>query len=675
MSDIGLRPRDGSAHQGRFLSIAAVVGLLFVALFGRLGQVQLTDHEDYTAAAAQLNTREVVVPAVRGRILDRTGKPLADNASSTVVTLERRVVAESDDRARALLTRVAKTLQRPVEELMARTYLCGEKGAPPAPACWSGSPQVPIPVASGVDPQRALSLVERPDLYPGVAVEAVPVRRYPAPLGVNAAHLLGYLGRATDKEVAAAKGKAGGITADDLVGRAGLEQQYDAALRGTPGRTVVSVDPRGLVTGVVSRIDPIPGRDLVTSIDASVQAAAERALATQMAAARKRGLPADSGGAVVLDVATGQVVASASAPTYDPNVWTGGISAKEYAALTNPAAGTPLVSRVTGSAMAPASTMKALSVPAAVAAGNSLSRTYECGSSYRIGNRAFKNFESRAYGPITFHKALEISCDTVFYDVAYRSWLAVGGLKGADAKDPFITTVKDFGLGKRTGIDLPGESAGRIPDRAWKQAVWDQTKDETCARAKSGYPEVAKDDPARAAYLTSLAKENCTSGAQFRAGDAANFAIGQGDVATTPLQMGVAYAAIANGGVVHTPRIGVRVVDPVSGAAQAIPAGPSHHAGLPKDVATYVQQALRAVVVSGTGALTFRGMAANWPVSGKSGTAEVFGKSDTSWFESYAPTNQPRYVVSVAVSQGGHGSDTAAPISRAIHEALLRLPR
>jgi len=258
----------------------------------------------------------------------------------------------------------------------------------------------------------------------------------------------------------------------------------------------------------------------------------------------------------------------------------------------------------------------------------------------------------------------------VFYDVAYRSWLALGGLKGSDAKDPFITTVRDFGLGSRTGIDLPGESAGRIPDRTWKRQVWEDTRVETCRRATSGYPEVAREDRARAAYLTALAKENCQSGGQFRAGDAANFSIGQGDVATTPLQMGVAYAAIANGGVVHTPRIGVRVVDPVSGTAEAVPAGSAHRTALRPDVAAYVQDALRAVVVSGTGAPTFAGMAPDWPVSGKTGTAEVFGRSDTSWFLSYAPTTRPRYAVSVAVSQGGHGSETAAPISRSIHEAL-----
>ena len=668
MTHSGLRPRDGSGHQGRFLAVGAVVALLFVVLFGRLGQVQLTEHGDYAAAASRLNTREVVVPAVRGRILDRSGTPLADNTSVTVVTVERRVVADSRDGATDVLTRVAATIDRPVEDLLARTHLCGAPGAPAAPACWAGSPQVPIPVASGVDPQRALSLVERPDLFPGVAVEALPVRRYPAPLGVNAAHLLGYLGRATGDEV-----ESGRVGADDLVGRAGLEQQYDAALRGTPGRTTVAVDARGLVTGVVERVDPVPGRDLVTSIDASVQAATEKALAREMSAARSRGLPADSGAAVVLDVTTGRVVASASAPTYDPNVWTGGISATEYAALTSRSAGTPLLSRVTGSAMAPASTLKALSVPAAVAAGHSLSRTYECGSSYRIGNREFRNFESRGYGPITLHKALEISCDTVFYDVAYRSWLALGGLAGADARDPFIRTVRDFGLGSRSGIDLPGESAGRVPDRTWKRSVWEETKDDTCARATSGYPEVARADPSRAAYLLALAKENCVSGAQFRAGDAANFSIGQGDVATTPLQMGVAYAAIAGGGVVRTPRVGVATVDPVTGTSRRVAPGATRTAALPSDVADYVRSGLRAVVVSGTAEQAFAGMPADWPVSGKTGTAEVFDRSDTSWFLSYAPTNRPRYAVSVAVSQGGHGSETAAPVARSIHEALRLL--
>ena len=284
-----------------------------------------------------------------------------------------------------------------------------------------------MPLAEDVDPTRALSLVEQPDRFPGIAVESRPVRVYPRPLGTSAAHVLGYLGQVRTDEV----GAGTGLVADDLVGRAGLEQQYDAVLRGTPGRTVVSVDPRGLVTGVVSRTEPVPGRDLVTSLDARVQASAEEALATQMAAARKRGWAADSGAVVVLDPRTGAVAALASAPAYDPNVWTGGISSADYAALTDPAAGTPLLSRAIGVALAPASTLKPASVTAAVRAGNPLRGTYDCPSSYRIGNRVFHNHETEGRGPISFATAIRISCDTVFYRLAYDEWRAQGGSAAA----------------------------------------------------------------------------------------------------------------------------------------------------------------------------------------------------------------------------------------------------
>lgn len=669
----GLGRADHGAMHGRVLAVVAVVALLFATLVVRLGQVQLGAHVDYVAEAAAINTRTIDVPAVRGRILDRNGTPLAANSSATIVTVERRVVADSRDGGAALLTRVAEVLGRPVGPLLDRTHLCGEPDAPAAPACWNGSPQVPIPIATDVDPAKALSLAERPDLYPGIGVEAVAVRSYPAPSGANAAHLLGYLGRVTEAEVAKS---AGALTAEDLVGRAGLERQYDAVLRGTPGKTVVAIDPRGLVTGVISRTDPVPGRDVVTALDARVQAASEKALAVGMAASRKRGERADSGAAVVLEVATGRVVAAASAPTYDPNVWTGGISAADYARLTSAAAGTPLVSRVTDGTLPPASTFKALSLPAAVSAGNSLTGTYECGSSYQIGNRAFHNYESHAYGRITLHRAIEVSCDTVFYDFAYRSWLRQGGLDAkTDRADPFVRTAQAFGLGRRTGIDLPTEATGHIPSRASKLARWEQTKKDTCRRAKSGYPEVARTDRARAAYLQQLAKENCADGYQFRAGDAANLSIGQGDVATTPLQMAVAYAAVANGGTVRTPRLATAFVTPDGSGTEAVPPGPSRASGLDPKVGTYLRDALEAVTRSGTGAGVFTGLPSAWPVAGKTGTAEVFGHGDASWFASYAPAPKPRYVVVVAVGQGGTGASTAAPIAATIHAALATTPR
>ena len=644
-----------------------LVVLTFAALVGRLGQVQLLGHDDFTATAS-LDTRTIVLPALRGRILDRQGRPLADNRAGTVVTVERRVLAESPDRGEALVRRVAGVLGLRAADLLGRTWLCGEEGAPRAPACWAGSAQAPVPLAEDVDPRKALSLVEQPERFPGVAVEARPLRTYPRPLGASAAHTIGYLGQVTAAEVAG----QGDLVADDLVGRGGLEQQYDDVLRGTPGRTVVAVDARGLVTGVVSRTDPVPGRDLVTSLDATVQAAAEKALAAEMARARKRGWPADTGAVVVLDARSGAVAALASAPAYDPNVWNGGVSEDTYAGLTDPGAGTPLLSRAVGVELAPASTIKPASVTAAVRAGNPLAGRYPCPASYTIGNRAFHNYETRAHDPMSFRRAIVISCDTVFYRVATESWKALGGIRAdAGVRDPFVEVTKGLGLGSRTGVDLPGEAPGRIPDRESKRARWEATRKETCARAKGGYPEIA--DRSRASYLQRVARENCVDGWQLRAGDAANFAIGQGDVAVTPLQMAVMYAAYANGGTVVTPRVGASVVDPVSGRSQKVAAGPRRKAPVPPRVGAYLRGALREAVVSGTGRSAFSGMPSDWPVAGKTGTGEVLGKRDTSWFVSYAPADRPVWVVSAVVTQGGTGGSTAAPVARAVHETLRDL--
>lgn len=661
------RDRRVGSHQGRFLAVTLLVVLGFAALVGRLGQVQLVGHEDFAGGAAALDTRTLVVPAVRGRILDSRGLPLADNRLSTVVTLERGLIVDREDRGAAVVRDVAAVLGLPAERLLGRTWLCGEDGAPAAPACWAGSPQVPVPLAEDVDPTRALSLVEQPERFPGVAVESRPVRTYPRPLGTSAAHVIGYLGQVRSEEV----GQDETLTADDLVGRAGLEQQYDAVLRGTPGRTVVSVDPRGIVTGVVSRTAPVPGRDLVTSLDARVQATAERALAGEMAAARKRGWAADSGAVVVLDPRTGAVAALASAPAYDPNVWTGGISATDYARLTDPGAGTPLLSRAVGVATAPASTLKPASVTAAVRAGNPLRGSYGCPSSYRIGNRVFNNHETKGRGSISFAESIRVSCDTVFYKVAYDAWRAQGGADApVDAPDPFVEVTTGLGLGSRTGIDLPGEAAGRIPDRATKLATWTATRDRTCARARTGYPGVA--DREHAAYLKAIAVENCESGFVVRAGDAANFSIGQGDVAATPLQVAVMYAAYANGGTVVTPRVGSSLRDPVGGTGEPVAAGPTRAAPVPEKVGAYLRRALRSAVTGGSVRQQFAGMP-DWPVAGKTGTGEVAGKRDTSWFASYAPANDPRWVVSVVVSQGGPGASTAAPVARAVHETLRGL--
>ncbi len=656
--------------RGRLAALAVTVLALFVALATRLGQMELGEHASSVQAADAANTATIVVPAVRGRILDRRGIPLASNGSVVAVTVERATLLAAKDGGRSLVTAVARALGLPFERLWGRTSLCGTTGAPPQPACWNGSPYVPIPLADGVDPARALALVENPATDPGIALATEPVRAYPAPDGVNLAHVLGYIARPTRAEVTASRGA---LTDDSLIGRAGLEEEYDAQLRGTPGRIVVALDPRGVVTREISRVDPVPGRDLVTSIDVRVQAATEKALAAGIAAARRRGEAADSGSALVLDTRTGAVVASASWPTYDPSVWTGGISSADYARLTSPANGTPLLPRAVAATYPPASTFKAISLQAAVAAGSPLGGTYSCPPSYTIGNRVFHNFEGEQFGRISLQQAIEVSCDTVFYDLAYRSWQAQGGLAATtDARDPFVRTARAFGLGRLTGIDLPGESAGRLPDRAWKRATWEATKADLCTRAQTGYPDVARTDRARAAYLKQLAAENCATGFQFRAGDEANFAIGQGDTAVTPIQMARAYAAVANGGTLLTPRVGVAFIGP-SGVRTAVAPGPRTRIAVDAAAVAYLQNALRSVVTGGTAEGAFAGFPGDWPVSGKTGTGEVFGEGTTAWFVSYAPSTAPRYAVAVVISQGGTGAAAAAPVSRQINATLRTL--
>jgi penicillin-binding protein 2 len=672
------RARPGRAArlrrpQARLWAFIGIVVCLLGTLLGRLTEVQVGQRDDYLRAAATVNTRQVVQPSVRGRILDAGGKPLVDNVSAATVTIERGTLLAADDEGRDLVTRVATVLGLPPEQLWGRTRPCGTSGAPRAPACFNGSPYQPIPVATGVDERRALSLLEQPGRFPGVAVVAEPVRHYPHPGGVNASQLLGYLGRATGEEVSTSAGR---IAATDLVGRAGLEGQYDAVLRGVNGRTTLSVDPRGVVTGRLSGTDPVTGDDVVTHLSAPIQAASERALADAVAAARRAGQRADSGAAVVVDVTNGAVVASASYPTYEPEVWTGGISQRDLDAITDPAAGTPLVNRATSSLFPPASTFKVVSLPAAIEAGNSLTGTYDCGSSYRVGNRDFQNYESRAYGRIGLRRAVVISCDTIFYQFAYHSWLAQGGLSAAtDTRDPFVSMARAFGLGRATGVDLPGESAGRIPDRQWKQATWAATRTQTCAHARTGYPDVAATDPARAAYLKALAVENCASGFQLRPGDAANFAIGQGDIAVTPLQMAQVYAAIANGGTLWRPQLAAAVRTPDGRTVRTMAPQRAGTVPLGATMRAFLDDALRGVVVEGTAAGAFEGFPlATYPVAGKTGTGEVFGQQATSWFASYGPATAPRYAVVVVVNQGGTGGATAAPAVRAIWDAIRTQP-
>lgn len=681
-------PPQLPAHRqrsGRRLRVVQVLVLsLLATLLVRLWDLQMVQAGQYRQAATTNQAREVVTPAPRGMLLDSRGRPLVRNRTAMVVSVQRSALLDQPDGGRAVLARLAGVLDRPVAEVWDRTRLCGSDGAPPPPLCASGSPYQPIPVAQDVPAATALQVVEQQEDFPGVLAGLRPVRDYPGAAGVNAAHLLGYVGPITPEELArvraeeAPRGEEGarepGRTrweATDLVGRSGLEQQYDDELRGVAGVQRLEVDSRGAVVGELDAADPHAGHHVVTSIDAGVQGLTERALAGAVERNRQGGGTADSGAAVVMDVRSGRVLAMASYPTYDPELWTGGVSMQEYAELTSEQAGVPLFFRAVQGAYPPASTFKVVSLPAAVQNGYPIDGTYDCPGSYRVGNRDFRNYESIAYGPIDLATAIEVSCDTVFYRFAEETWRQLGGTgAGPDTRDPFAAMARSFGLGEPTGVDLPQESAGLIPDRAWKAERWQRSREDSCAAAVGGYPQ--ETDPARADFLTRLAAENCADGWQYRVGDAANLSIGQGDVAVTPLQLARVYAAIANGGTLWQPRVGRAVVSVDGEVVRDVPPARAGTVDLRVDVLALLRASLQDVVVSGTAAGTFAGWPqAVLPVAGKTGTAEVFGQPSTSWFASYAPADAPRYAAVVVVSQGDTGSSSAAPAVRQIWEGVF----
>ena len=692
------RSQPSERSRMRLVVLQVLVLSLLVTLTGRLWYLQVLAADNYRAAAAENGTREIITPAARGMILDARGRPLARNRTALVVSISRTVMMRQPDDGRDLVAKVARVIGEPVEAVWEKTRLCGSAGAPPAPRCFNGSPYQPIPLTDEASTQMALQIMERREDFPGVSAELTAVREYPLPLGAVAAHELGYLGPVTDEELAARTSAATKATPSDvastqtetilqrtdLIGRSGLERQYDADLRGRPGVKTLSVDHRGGVSGVLSETDPTPGNYLVTTIDADVQAEAEKQLEAAIMRARGIGdinkgyatkLKADSGAVVVLDVRTGGIVAMASWPTYDPNVWVGGISSKDYRSITSKKNAYPNQSRAFQGEFAPASTFKAVTLPAAVRAGYSVRGSYNCPSAYSVGGALKRNYESQGYGVISMRRAIEVSCDTIFYKFAYETWVRMGGLKvKKNAEDPFTEMAKSFGLGRRTGLDLPSEADGRIADRAWKRAYWKATKNFYCAKAKSGFPEVARKDPRRAAYLLQLSKENCIDGYAYRGGDAANFAIGQGDTTTTPLQMARVYAAVANGGTLVTPHIGRAVMTPSGQLVRRIEPEPAGRVPVSKATLTWLQDALRGVTEVGTGYGPFFRAGfplGQVPVASKTGTGEVYGKQTTSWFASYAPADKPQYAVVMMVSQGGTGSGVSGPSVAELYKRLF----
>ena len=659
-------------NQRARLSLLVVQIFIFSLLFGLMGRLfylQVAAGPKYRDAALSIQSRDVVTPATRGLIVDSSGVPLALNRVGVAITVDRTKLDRQPDKGVAVLRSLSTLLKIEYRDIYQRTRLCGELAKGERAGCWTGSRFQPIPLTKEADPELALRIVERPDQYPGVSATPVSIRNYPANAGANAAHLLGYIGPLTEEDLSGANGRS--YFRSESIGKAGLEIQYDEYLRGSPGIKTVIVDRKEAVTSTTQNSKPVGGNHLVTSIDVRVQAAAESALADAVRRARSMGYPSDGAAAVVMDVRNGQIIALASHPTYDPNSYERGLTVAEAKNLYSEKAGVPALSRALQGLFAPASTFKAVSAVAAANAGYNLNATYDCPSQVEVGTRAFQNFESKALGRISLKKGIAVSCDTIWYRIAFDEWLRDGGLKPkSNANDYFFKAAKGFQVGVKTGIDLPSESSGRLADREWRKSWYEQNKDFYC-----NYKERSTKSQ-QTAFLIQLAYENCLDGDKIRAGDAVNFSIGQGDTVISPLKLAQMYAAIANGGTILKPTIAKAIVKTDGTVIKEFK--PEKLGVIPatKETIKFLNGALREVVISGTGAGAFNSFPI--PISGKTGTAQVFGrnpngsaKADTSWFASYGPSNKPRFVVVMMVSQGGFGASVSGVGTREIYETLL----
>ena len=662
------RTPHGERSRTRLVVVQVLMISLFVTLFARLWFLQVLTGDSYQAQAAHQSLRDVVVQPARGLIVDDVGRPLVANRSSWVVSVDRTLLAGMDATERdRVVARVARAVKLKPAVVQAKMLLCSEPGAKSG-LCWNGSPFQPVPIASDVSQASAVKILEETEKYPGVLARTESLRAYPSPYGVNAAHVLGYLSAITESEMAEAK-KTHDTTVNgaSVVGRAGLEKSYDKYLRGVPGHQKVAVDSRGRVLGDSGLVKAVAGDTLVTSIDARVQSVVEKELARSIKVARgtydkitHRNYEADSGAAIVMEAKTGRIVAMASQPTYDPSVWVGGISQKQLDRLYSKKADTPLLSRATQAQLAPGSTWKPVMSVAALNNGFKESDTLDCSSGLQVGNRWFKNYESASEGFIGFDKALQLSCDTFFYRVGLHFWQKYGSNpQNVDAKDPLVQEAKNFGFGSETGSDLPGEASGRIADRHWKLAYWKAMKHYYCTMDEKG--------TAKTPFLELFAHEFCLEGSYYRAGDAVNFSIGQGDTMVTPLQLARAYAALSNGGTLYAPRVAKAIVSPDGTVLKRIAPKAVGKVDASPASLKYVDTALQGTPKVGTLAWKFGGFPLDKVhIRGKTGSAEVYGKQSTSWVASY----DENYVVVMMVSQAGTGSGTSGPAVRKIWETL-----
>ncbi len=620
----------------------SIVGVVIVALFStllvRLWFLQSGPEDSLKVQAVLDSTSVIQTPTPRGEIKDRNGVVLVRDRASWAVTIDRDLSKRSSDK---VIGQLAELLHLKIEQLRSQ-YLSDRQ-----------SLLQPAIVALDVSQPDRLEILQDPQNYPGVRVKALTVREYPR--GSLAAQVLGYVGEVPSADLPRLKKLHYGP--GDDIGLAGAEYAFESQLRGRPRRETISVDPTGAQVGEPVKIDTgAVGNSVYLTIDSNVQRAAEKALAegilgarglqnTDLASTGLVNFTAPAGSVVVLDAQDGSVAALASNPTYPLEDWVGGISTANYAAITNPASNFPLVNRATQGLYAPGSTFKLVtSLAMTKDRVRGIGDYYTDVGKFSVGGTTFRNAKDEQFGPVNLQQALTVSSDAYFYTVGNDFWNIWD--RGDHRRGLGIQSeARDLGFGARTGIELD-ENDGRVPDPAWKSAY------------------------AHANYKTAKAKKE---NSVWYPGDNILSAVGQGDVVVTPLQLANAYAAFANGGTLWRPHIEDHVVDARGKVVATTKAKAIRHLTFDPNVSATILAGLQGSVdqSKGTANAAFQGFPFNlFPIAGKTGTAQVNGKGDTSLFAAIFTANGKQYVAVAVVEQAGFGAQTAAPIVRNIIESM-----
>ena len=602
-------PADGL--KSRFVAMGVLAAAVFGSLTAKLWSMQVLSSESYLSESEENQYATVSTPAPRGLIYDAAGVPLVKTRSALTVLADGEAADDHD-----VLQRLSTVLGLPYNVIRQRIQDT------------SSGAQSQRVVASDVRLRDVAFIAEHSDAFKNVTVQTRTVREYP--YGGLAAHVLGYTGAVSEEELAAVP-EGRDIELGDDVGKTGIEQFYDGLLSGDHGQRKVVADANGNVVEVVSETQPAKGSDLYLTIKAPVQYVCDRALANLVAPANGvigtgKGVSAS---AVVMDVRDGGIVAMASYPTFAPGKFIGGITTEAWELYSSDEAYNPLLNRAIGGLYPPASTFKAFTSLAALA--------WNCTGSWDGWNTGVpqKCWNHSGHGTLDLRGGIVNSCDVVFYDIAKQFW-ENGESQGGSVSDTALQEyLEKYRFGETTGIDLFGESSGRVPTPEWK-AEWFRNQPEE---------------------------------AQWQGGDMTNMIIGQGYVLATPLQLAVAYGAVATGNIMK-PHLLKEVRNAAGDVAAAFEPEVLDVPDVPAENLAAVRDALRGVATENEGiAKLFNQYGVQ--AACKTGTAEHTDDEDTAWFACYAPYDDPKYVVACLVEHGGGGSAVAAPLGAEILAAAL----